>query len=406
LILLFFLTFITYLDRITISLVGVRIKEAFHLSNEQFGWVVGAFALAYAIFEIPSGMLGDRLGQRKVLVRIVLWWSFFTALTGLTFGFYSLILTRFLFGMGEAGAYPNGTAVVCRWFPRLETSRAMSLLFVGQTAGAAIAPLLVVPIAISFGWRAPFFINGLIGLIWVFVCIRWFHDEPSSMRNISKEEVRLIEDNRRFIRHNTKFPWNKVARRKWIWAMIFAFFTSQWALYFFVAWMPVYLQQGRHFSENAMKGFVSALFLLGIAGALCSGWMGDWLVRKKGLVFSRRLIGTIGLAGMSTIFLIAATTNSAQISAYSLVLGGFFIVGFGNVAFSACADVAGEHTGTMAGIMNFAGQIGAFILSISFGSIVDRLKSFNSPLLLISVMLGLGAVCWLFIRPDQKLEHG
>jgi len=121
LILLFFLTFITYLDRITISLVGVRIKEAFHLSNEQFGWVVGAFALAYAIFEIPSGMLGDRLGQRKVLVRIVLWWSFFTALTGLTFGFYSLILTRFLFGMGEAGAYPNGTAVVCRWFPRLET---------------------------------------------------------------------------------------------------------------------------------------------------------------------------------------------------------------------------------------------------------------------------------------------
>src|SRR5450755_4235158 len=157
LILLFFLIFITYLDRVCISLVGVRIKSAFGLNNVQFGWVVGAFALAYAIFEIPSGMMVDRIGQRAVFIRIVLWWSLFTALTGAVTGLTSLLITRFLFGMGESGAYPTSSSTIARWFPRSETGRSMSSLFIGQNSGAAIAPLIVVPIAIHFGWRAPFF---------------------------------------------------------------------------------------------------------------------------------------------------------------------------------------------------------------------------------------------------------
>ena len=162
---------ITYLDRVTISLVGVRIKQAFNLSNSQFGWVVGSFAISYAIFEIPSGMLGDRIGQRKVFIRIVLWWSVFTALTGAAFGYVSLLFTRFLFGMGESGAYPTSSGVISRWFPASETGRSMSSLFMGQYTGGAIALLIVVPIAIAFSWRVPFFVNGLIGIMWVLVCL-------------------------------------------------------------------------------------------------------------------------------------------------------------------------------------------------------------------------------------------
>src|SRR5882757_8695817 len=125
-ILLYFLILITYLDRVTISLVGVRIKEAFHLSNTEFGWVLSAFILAYALFEIPTGLLGDRLGQRKVMLRIVIWWSVFTALTGAVNGLTSLIAVRFLFGMGEAGAYPNTCGAISHWVPKSETSRGMS----------------------------------------------------------------------------------------------------------------------------------------------------------------------------------------------------------------------------------------------------------------------------------------
>ncbi len=156
LILLLFLILITYLDRVCISLVGVRIKTAFHLSNTQFGWVVGAFSLAYALFEIPSGMLTDRIGQRAVFIRIVLFWSLFTALTGAVTGLTSLLLVRFLFGIGESGAYPTSSSTIGRWFPSAERGRSMSALFIGQNAGAAVAPLIVVPVAIHFGWRTFF----------------------------------------------------------------------------------------------------------------------------------------------------------------------------------------------------------------------------------------------------------
>ena len=156
---MYFLILITYLDRVTISLVGVRMKAAFHLSNSQFGYALGAFALAYALFEVPSALMGDRWGQRKVFLRIVIWWSVFTALTGAVTGVTSLILVRFLFGMGEAGAYPNSTGAVSRWFRKSETSRGIAMFSMGSSSGAALAPLIVVPLAVAFGWRAPFFLT-------------------------------------------------------------------------------------------------------------------------------------------------------------------------------------------------------------------------------------------------------
>jgi MFS transporter, ACS family, glucarate transporter len=193
-ILLFFLILITYLDRVTISLVGVRIKAAFHLTNTQFGYVLGAFALAYALFEVPSALLGDRWGQRKVFLRIVIWWSVFTALTGFVNGFASLIIVRFLFGMGEAGAYPNSTGTICRWFPKSETSRGVAMFSMGSSTGAALAPLIVVPIAVAFGWRAPFFVNAALGLCWVVVCYRWFRNHLAEMQQISLAEKEFDEN--------------------------------------------------------------------------------------------------------------------------------------------------------------------------------------------------------------------
>src|SRR6185295_15000451 len=184
LVFLFFLTLITYLDRICISLVGVRMKSEFGLNNEQFGWVLGAFSLAYALFEIPSGVLGDRIGQRAVFIRIVLWWSLFTALTGATTGLVSLVFARFLFGAGESGAYPNSSGTISRWFPATETARSISWLNIGASTGAAIAPLIVVPIGVAYGWRAPFFVNGFIGVAWVMICFFWFRNHPSEMETV------------------------------------------------------------------------------------------------------------------------------------------------------------------------------------------------------------------------------
>jgi MFS family permease len=174
LIFLFFLILITYLDRICISVVGVRIKSEFNLNNEKFSWVLAAFSLAYAISEIPAGALGDRIGQRRILIRIVLWWSLFTALTGITTGLVTLIIVRFLFGMGEAGALPTMSGVISRWLPANELSRGLSASLIGQTAGAAVAPFIVVTLAASFGWRSTFFVNAFINGFWWFRYWFWF----------------------------------------------------------------------------------------------------------------------------------------------------------------------------------------------------------------------------------------
>ena len=149
--LLSLLLVITYLDRVCISVAGPRMQEALHLSPLQWGWVTGIFTLSYAAFEIPSGWLGDRIGPRKVLTRIVLWWSAFTSLTGLVTGFYPLLVTRFLFAMGEVGVLPNASIAVARWFPVHERGRALGICLMATQLGGAFAPLLVLPIQIRYG---------------------------------------------------------------------------------------------------------------------------------------------------------------------------------------------------------------------------------------------------------------
>ncbi len=403
LILLFFLILITYLDRICISLVGVRIKSEFNLSNTQFGWVLGAFALAYALFEIPSGAMGDRIGQKKVFIRIVLMWSLFTALTGATTGLLTLMVTRFLFGMGEAGAFPNSTGTISRWFPAEETARSTSWLNIGASTGAAIAPLIIVPIAVAYGWRAPFFVNGFIGLLWVLVCFLWFKNDPSEMKNIKAEEQSFIEKNRRFIQHDEVFPWKIALTNRSLIAMCIAFFCSQWALYFFISWMPVYLQEGRRFSENVMKITTSALFIVGIAGGLSGGFFIDWLVKKKGLKFGRRFMGVGTLGVMSLLFFITAVTPNTAIAVGCLMFSYFFMPPFLTNTLSACIDIGGSKAGTVVGIVNFCGQAGAFFLLILFGKIVDVTHSFNAPLFVVAGVLFTGCLLWMFVDASKPL---
>ncbi len=403
LIFLFFLTLITFLDRICISLVGVRIKAEFHLSNEQFGWVLGSFSLAYAIFEIPSGMLGDRIGQRAVFIRIVLWWSLFTALTGATTGLVTLILVRFFFGVGESGAYPNSSGAISRWFPAAETARSTSSLQIGANAGAAIAPLIVIPIASAFGWRAPFFVNGFIGLIWVLICFLWFRNNPSEMKGISREEQVFIEKARRFIKTSHRFSWKTALRNRSLWALVISFYCHSWGNYFFIAWMPIYLQEGRHFSENSMKMTTSYLFFIGIIGALSAGFMSDWLVKRKGVRFGRRFIGMLALGMLGLLILLAGvTTNNIMVIA-CLIGANFFVWPNGIASFSTCVDIGGAHAGTVAGIMNFFGQLGAFSMAIVFGKIVDIAHDFNTPLFVLTIVLFAGSLCWLAIDPDKPL---
>jgi MFS transporter, ACS family, glucarate transporter len=402
-ILIFFLILITYLDRITVSLVGVRIKAAFHLSNTQFGLVLGAFALAYAIFEIPSALLGDRIGQRKVLLRIVIWWSVFTALTGAVNGLTSLIIIRFLFGAGESGAYPNSSGVIARWFPASETTRGISWISMGSNVGAAIAPLLVVPLAVDYGWRMPFFVNGLIGILWVLIFYSWFRNHPAEMKNISTEEKKNIEDNRCFISHSENLPWKQAIRNPMLLALVISFFCVQWANYFFIAWMPNYLQEGKHFTEQEMKTSTSYVFIIAIFSSFFCGIFSDWLIKRKGLRKARRGIAISCFLLMALMIFISAETQNHFIVLIALIAGHFFQSPVVITCFSTCVNMGGDRACTVAGIMNFFGQMGAFLMSVIFGKIVDLTHSFDSPMFVVMSVLMIGALCWLFIDASKKI---
>ncbi len=404
LVLLCSLTTLTYLDRICISIVGVRIKTEFDLNNEQFGWVLAAFALAYALFEIPSGVLGDRIGPKALFIRIVLWWSFFTAVTGLVGGLISLLIVRFLFGMGEAGTYPNCMVVISRWFPVSETGRALTWVGIGSQIGSAIAPLIIIPITAIYGWRMPFFVNAAIGIVWVLICLKWFKNFPREMKNVSEKEKRKIESGCRHKKEQHFISWKVILKNRNVWALMLMYFTFQWANYFFVAWMPVYLQEGRHFSEEASKSVIFILFVAGIVGLLAGGFVSDWLVERRGLRFGRRIMGKIGFGMCCVLFLSAALTSQDYLAAACLIGANFFYSFSVMSSYAVCTDIGKNNSGTVTGAMNFAGQTGAFFLAIVFGKIAEITHSFQYPLFVVASVLTIGFLCWFFINPLQQLN--
>jgi MFS transporter, ACS family, glucarate transporter len=241
--LLFLLLVITYLDRVCISVAGPRMQEALHIGPLAWGWVTGIFTLSYAAFEIPSGALGDRIGPRRVLTRIVLWWSGFTALTGMVTGLYPLLFTRFCFGAGEAGAFPNASVAVARWFPVHERGRAFGIWLIGSQVGGVLAPLLVVPIQARYGWRASFFVFALLGVVWSAVWYWWFRDSPSEKPGVSPAELEETRDLPAKAHHG--LPWIIVLRSANMWAMLAVAGCGVYNLSFFQTWFHTYLVRAR-----------------------------------------------------------------------------------------------------------------------------------------------------------------
>ena len=403
LVFLFFLIIITYLDRNAIALVGTEIKAEFGLSNQQFGWVLAAFSLAYALFEIPAGMMSDRLGQRAVFIRIVLLWSLFTVLTGFTTGLISLIFVRFLFGVGEAGVFPTAAGVISRWFPVGETARSINATTIGQTVSLMIAPLIIVPLAVWLGWRSVFFINGFIGLIWVWICYDWFRNNPSEMKGISETEKTFIEEHRKFKPHHEKFNLKLVLKSRSLLALTGIHFCANWGFYFFIAWLPVYLREGRGFSTDDMTKTISFMFAMGLIVVLAGGHLSDWVVRKKGLLFGRRFFGMSILGGTAIALLITGFTSSNTVVVITLTTAYLFFPLNNTTNYAACVDIGGNHAGTVAGVMNFGGQIGGFFLSLTFGMLADFTHSFTIPVVVVAVMLFVGCLLWFFVDPRKQV---
>jgi MFS family permease len=399
--LLSLLLVITYLDRVCISVAGPRIQEDLHLGPAAWGWVTGIFTLAYALFEIPTGVLGDRIGPRRVLTRIVLWWSAFTSITGLAMGYGSLLATRLLFGIGEAGAFPNSSIVVARWFPTPERGRAFGIILTAAQIGGAISPLLVVPIQMRYGWRASFYVFGILGVIWAVVWYRWFRDSPQEKPGVPQDEIDESPAPVAAIHRN--LPWATALRSLNFWATMIIGFCYIYSYSFFQTWFHTYLVKARGFSEQQL--LLSSLpYVVAACANLAGGLASHLLVQRVGLKWGRCALGVIGLsvAISATIGVLFAHGQMAALVLLSLTYGG--ITFQQPILFAVCLDIGGAFAGAIAGAMNTASQLGAFLASLSFGYLVARTGNYDVPFIPMAILLAIGVVFWFIVDPTQQLS--
>jgi MFS family permease len=346
---------------------------------------LGAFILAYGLFEIPTGALGDRFGRRGVLTRIVLWWSAFTILTGTTSSFVPLVIVRFMFGAGEAGAYPNMAGVVSRWFRVNERAMAQGFIWGASRAGGALSPLLVVPIQSALGWRASFFIFGAVGIIWCGIWWWWYRDNPEGEKHAVSEH---------------RAPWSLLFRSSQVWTIVAMYGCYAWGSWFYFSWLHTWLVKGRGFSEGEMAIFAALPFVFGAAANLAGGFVSDASVRRFGVRRGRVLVGSSSLAAGACLLVITALTEDRNVAVVLLTLGFGVMDLMLPSAWAICLDISGPHAGAVSGAMNTSGQFGGFLCTVLFGYMVREYDDYNLPLFVIAGMVALAA--YLFTRIDAS----
>ncbi len=398
------LAFLTYMDRVCISVTAPAILRDLRLTTIQMGFVFSAFTAAYALFEIPTGWWADRIGSRRVLTRIVTWWSVFTGLTGLAWNFPSLIALRALFGAGEAGAWPTVARALSRWFPEQERGTAQGIFFMGAHLGGGLTPILVAAIAARIGWRGTFPLLSIFGFLWAASWFRCYRDEPRDHASVAAEELSWIEAGRRLV--PGEIGQRKILRAALktpgIWFLCLMYFTQTYGFNLYVTWMPTYLQHEKQL-HGAMLAVLAGLpLLLSVPADLFGGILTDRLSQRFGLRLGRCLVGFGSLAAAGLFLFVGAVVPGA-ISAVLIALAAAasnFLLG---ASWGACADMAGDHAATVSAAMNTSGQIGGVLSPIAFAFLTRTSASWATPLYLTAALYLVGAGCWYFVHPEHPL---
>ena len=397
----FALSVITYLDRVCIATAAGSIRDELGLDAVRMGWVFSAFTMAYAIFEIPSGWLGDTTGPRKVLTRIVLWWSAFTMATGLAWSYFSLLTFRFLFGAGEAGAFPNVSKSFSHWFPAKERGRAHGIIFMATRLGGALAPPLVIALMARAGWRASFFVFGTLGIFWSAAWWKWFRDDPAKHPSVNAAEMELIQQGREVSKSHT-IEWERLLSMNLLYVCL-TYFAFGYGLYFYLTWLPTYLREARGFSVDTASVLSSIVLLSGAAASILGGLWTDGWSKKYGL--------RAGRCGVASISLIVSGSALAAAAWVGTPLGAALLIavaaGISDLsitpAWAVCHDIGGEYAGTVTGCMNTFANIGGVIAPLVMGYAVGKLNSWTLPIVITAALYVLGGLIALLINPNKQL---
>jgi MFS family permease len=379
------LSMITYLDRVCISnAVPFIVNELGLYSVADLDWALTAFVISYAIFEIPTGWLGDVFGPRKTLIRIVLWWSVFTALTAFTglslgswfIGLGALVVIRFLFGMGEAGAYPNITRALHNWFPFAARGLAQGAVWMSGRLMGGLTPLvwLILVEWLDLSWRATFWLFGSLGVVWCIAFASWFRNRPDEKPEVNAAERELIHAGRADIgMAHARVPWLKLLTSTNLWALCLMYFCAAYGWYFNITYLPTFLEQ--QFGVDP-KSWIGSLYKggplwMGAAACLAGGFLTDWFIRRTGnRKWGRRLFGVVGHGLCAFCYLACLFAPNAFSFFLAISLAAFFNDLTMGSAWATCQDIGKRYAAIVAGCMNTVGNLGGAVATKVTGTVL------------------------------------
>ena len=409
------LAIIGYIDRVCISQAAPNIRRDLALTETQMGWVFSAFTISYALFEIPGGWMGDRFGPRSVLMKVVVMWSMFTAATGAAWNFLSMVVCRFLFGVGEAGCFPNLTKIFTIWLPSRERVRAQGLLWLSARWGGAFTPVLVAAVLAYINWRWAFVLFGAIGIAWAVGFFRWFRDRPAEHPDVNAAELALMDGAERNAPSHASVPWGQLCSNPTVLLLWLQYFCMSWGWYFYITWLPTYLREARHVSLEKSAVLAGLPLFFGGIGCFVGGWVAKRLAERSGNVRrARRVVAVTGFVGAGAMLVIATRISDPVFAMIAMGLASFANDLAMAPDWAACMDVGGRLAGSLSGSMNMMGNLGGAAGAVVVGYILNSTKlSAEAPpttqgwitaFLVAAAIYGVGAIAWLFIDPVTPLE--
>ncbi len=390
---LFVLSLITYVDRVAISSAKEAVALDLQLSDKQMGLVFGAFSLGYALAQVPGGWLADRWGPRLALTAVVTAWSALTALTGAAWSLFSLVVIRFLFGIGEAGAFPGTARAFVNWLPQSERGRANGVFFSGSRVGAAMAFPMLAWMLSQTSWRVSFVILGVAGLVWAAFWFFRFSDHPENAPPPAPAPPQGAMSLR-----------DAFTTTRFIPAMA-QYFAGNFTFFLCLSWLNPYLKKTYSLSDAEAARLAMIPLLVGATCMWFTGWLVDCLFHSRRFHgWSRRLPAMIGFAMAATCLVAGSKAETAGLAVFWFTLATFGVDMTIAPSWSYCADVAGPNAGAVSAAMNMIGNIGSFISANAFPWLIAWTASAEAYFLLAAALNLASVLLWVRMRslsPDR-----
>jgi MFS transporter, ACS family, glucarate transporter len=415
-----FVTGLTYVDRLNLGIVAKTFQEEFNFTTQTMGWILGAFSLGYAWFHLPGGWLADRFGSRRVLAGAILWFSAFTALTTIAphlpilnlFGAaWAFAIVRFLMGIGESAAFPVGNKLMGYWLGPNERGLGTSIFLSGVGVAGIFAPVLITRMAIAYGWRTPFLVVGLVGILAGFVCYSYVTDRPQENPRVNASELALIAGPARTevnsaqeqVSRVRSMPWSKVFSSPSIWGLMVSHFCLVYPLYIFFTWFFVYLVKVRGVTVSKASFWGSAPFVANIIMVPFWGWLSDRAVEELGMQTGRRATAWLGIAGSALLLWSGSHTSNNTAALLQLAIAAGFNFAASAILYTTCTDISTKCSGSISGIMATFGSLGGAASPVVTAFIATKL-GWSYALDFAALVTVISGLAWFFIDAGRRIE--